>query len=310
MNSHLDLKLLINELDTELDKLTSLITVNKAKINCELYKLGQIDPNLNRSTLINYAGVDGIKEACHAFKHYTLKTGEDTKTVYRYPGLLLIKEQSLFNQIHVQVDKINKQKQIIVSYIEKNNYPITLKTANGELYKKNGLLYQAIPMANHAMLTRKLSIECTQIQTISFSWNHDIITKKFDDRDDYINRVERLYHEPPIQIDKDIWQQQLRKLVNEIHQISDNKDGLFLKWVRRKSPEPQAKYRVIGQTGRLTPHKLKLPLIAISLDNNKKIKKALPQPPSKRGEMTTGRGITYRKLHPNFDFYECTPIKS
>ncbi|WP_159083975.1 hypothetical protein [Saccharobesus litoralis] len=308
-DKHIDtIRNLISNLQYEIGQLQGRLTNNVHSIIAHGYRLSQYDSQqqiTDKSETTLQASID-------SFGHFHLQPGQDAKRVVRYPGYLCVTQQTVFKACEQQVLKINKTKQQIADYLSKHNQPVSIKDPiNGQTkYIKNGLLYEAETMANHAMLTRKITLIDKPVEWFSYSWNQDFLSESFASLDDYIYRIERQFEQPPIDIDCTVWKKQLAHVIHQMSEIWFANDGRVLKRIRPKPIEPQVKFKTINQKTKIKPCKLKLPLICFNPNGNLVLKQALPDVPCHKELPQQARKYRYRRLHPYFHFYECTPVKN
>ncbi|EWH08864.1 hypothetical protein DS2_15434 [Catenovulum agarivorans DS-2] len=275
----------------------NILLKNRKNIRSIAYKLGPVC-SLSKSPS-SYELKDNLEDILSAFEHFEIEAGANAKLVIRYPGIIAINCEATFNKVIRFVNRINEHKKLLHNYIADNGKPTYVSDGVGQSnYVKNDLLFNALPMKNHLMMTRHIDHEIDSHSCASFTWNVDFIHRKITDVEGLIAKLNNKMFEPKMDLTNKQWQQEIEKTIAKIESYANN--NTELRTIDPKPVEPMVFFA--GSKKRI---KCKLPVI-VKTDGEFKFRKLLAPPPKHPLVIKEGRARNYKRLSEHFYLYACT----
>ncbi|WP_440906451.1 DNA replication terminus site-binding protein (plasmid) [Catenovulum sp. SX2] len=287
---------MFNELTAEITSFQSELTKHQQSITTFAYQLGPLSL-LNKSPS-SFTELENLSEVFRAYSHFDIEAGENGKFVHRYPGVVAVRNDSIFESLTSHIISINNIKKSLHDYITQHGKPTYIVDENKKsTYVKNDLLFSSLPMKNHLMLTRHIEIEDEKQSSVSFSWNIDFIHRKIAEHTSLINSLINRIGQPEHGLSQNFWQSEIENLIDKIEQHVQQ--GITLKIIDPKPVEPMVFFA--GSKKRV---KAKLPML-VRAAGNFSCKKTLTPPPIHPLEIKKGRGNEYKRLSKHFYIYAC-----
>lgn len=239
-----------------------------------------------------------ISELIDSYAHFNIDHGENAKHVHRYPGVIAIRDDELYQHLIGHVEHINELKRCLQGFLAENGKPTHVMSESGiSLYVKNDLLYKALPMVNHLMLTRHIDCDMEYRSSVSFSWNIDFVHRPLPELDVLFTSLKNKISEPPLGLSHNLWAKEVEFLIRNLENYLNS--GTTLKIIDPKPIEP-----VVFFGGSKSRTKAKLPIL-VKANADFYCRKPLNEPPVHPMILKNGRSVEYRKLSEHFNFYAC-----